>query len=345
MAGRRLVRVDQRRPDLRFPFPQRFAERLGGATVRQLRRRAKYLLIDLDTDEVLLIHLGMSGTLRIHRPDVTEPRPTAQLYHGVAGTEQRGGGTLGPHDHVVFDLDDATRIVFADHRRFGMMDLFPSILENENRHLTALGPEPLGNGFNEDHLNRILSGRSTPIKAALLDQRVVAGLGNIYVCEALFRAGISPRRLARTIPGRRAARLAPAVRDVLTDAIAAGGKPKLFSDEIRQPCSADNVGDAVAELCERDDLHGIFHWAGFERVSRYELGCRILRRFGLDEDLVESVSLKSDPEHADRPADLTLELGPLVSKMKTEPASLFEQMEGLKAPAHLYKWVREHGRL
>jgi len=135
------------------------------------------------------------------------------------------------------------------------------------------------------------------------------------------------------------------VHERLFAAWAEGKTVTLFNDELRQPVAATSIAELAVELAERPNLHGIFHWAGSERVSRYELGCRILRRFGLDEDLVESVSLKSDPEYADRPADLTLELGPLVSKMKTEPASLFEQMEGLKAPAHLYKWVREHGRL
>jgi len=135
------------------------------------------------------------------------------------------------------------------------------------------------------------------------------------------------------------------VHEKLLSAVADGKTPKLFTDEMRQPCSAANVAEAVAELCERNDLFGIFHWAGSDPVSRYDLGCRILRRFGLSESRVEGVALKDDPENADRPADLTLELAPLAPKMKTDPASLDEQMRELKAPAHLYKWIREHGTL
>lgn len=135
------------------------------------------------------------------------------------------------------------------------------------------------------------------------------------------------------------------VHEKLLAAIADGQKPRLFTDEIRQPCSAGNVAEAVVELCEREDLHGIFHWAGSERLSRYDLGCRILQRFGLDEDRLEAVSMRDDPGNENRPTDLTMELSPLAPKMKTLPASLQEQMEELKAPAHLYRWIREHGKL
>ncbi len=135
------------------------------------------------------------------------------------------------------------------------------------------------------------------------------------------------------------------VHEKLLGAVAEGRRPKLFGDEMRQPCSAGNVAEAVVELCERDDLLGIFHWAGSDRVSRYELGCRILRRFGLAEERIERVSLRDDPDFADRPADLTLELDPLAPKMKTSPASLQAQLAELKAPAHLHKWIRENGKL
>jgi len=224
MLGRRFTRVLQRRADLRFPFPKEFGTRLEGQQISGLRRRAKYLLIDLDGGETLIVHLGMSGRITVHPPK----RPgiaTARMHH-PAPTHMTGDANsdgLETHDHVVFDLDDRTRIVFNDHRRFGMMDLAATSNLENYKFFTRLGPEPLGNGFSETHLDRVLAGKSTPIKAALLDQRVVAGLGNIYVCEALHRSGISPRRLARTIPGKRATRLVPAIRDVLRDAIAAGG--------------------------------------------------------------------------------------------------------------------------
>ncbi|ACJ00418.1 bifunctional DNA-formamidopyrimidine glycosylase/DNA-(apurinic or apyrimidinic site) lyase [Rhodospirillum centenum] len=212
IAGRVLVRVAQYRPDLRFPLPERFAARLTGLRVAGLFRRAKYLLIRLEGSAegplVWLVHLGMSGTLVVRRGPPGPP---------------------GPHDHLVFETDPPPGeaqgwvVTYNDVRRFGFMDLFPEALLDSHPMLACLGPEPLGNGFDAEELSRRLAGKITPIKAALLDQTVVAGLGNIYVCESLFRAGISPRRLAHTVAGRRAGRLVPAIRDVLTEAIAAGG--------------------------------------------------------------------------------------------------------------------------
>lgn len=202
MEGRRLARVTQRRADLRFPLPKRFAERLTGRAVERIRRRAKYILIHLDGGLVLLAHLGMSGSMVVRE--------------GPAGPP-------GPHDHIIFELDDGHVITFNDARRFGSMDLVEEAHLPRHKLLAELGPEPLGNEFNEAVLSERLAGRSTPIKAALLDQTVVAGLGNIYVCEALFRSGISPRRLAASVAGARSAKLVPAIRDVLTEAIAAGG--------------------------------------------------------------------------------------------------------------------------
>ena len=234
LVGRRFLRVEQRRPDLRFPFPERFVARLEGAEVRTVGRRAKYLLMALSSGESLLAHLGMSGRMTILPPTsehVTQC-PTATYHHAVPADAQSAittqAGSPPPigeqiHDHVVFHLDDGARIVFSDHRRFGYMDLVDTATQENCRHLARLGPEPLGNAFSARHLDRALAGKTTPIKAALLDQRVVAGLGNIYVCEALFRSGISPRRLAKSIPGVRAARLVPAIREVLLDAIDAGG--------------------------------------------------------------------------------------------------------------------------
>ncbi|MBI1386486.1 MAG: bifunctional DNA-formamidopyrimidine glycosylase/DNA-(apurinic or apyrimidinic site) lyase [Rhizobiales bacterium] len=227
LVGRRFVRVEQRRPDLRFPFPPAFAERLSGARIDRLWRRAKYMLAALDTGEVLLVHLGMSGRMLVEPPGSPERLATVALYHGplddgLGGTSGNAGHEAR-HDHVVFHMDDGWRITFNDHRRFGMMDLFSKHDMDRQRFLAPLGPEPLGNAFSPETLGAALAGRATPIKAALLDQRIVAGLGNIYVSEALFRAAISPRRLSRTIPGRRAERLVPAIREVLEAAIAAGG--------------------------------------------------------------------------------------------------------------------------
>ncbi|MGF1660399.1 MAG: bifunctional DNA-formamidopyrimidine glycosylase/DNA-(apurinic or apyrimidinic site) lyase [Rubrimonas sp.] len=213
LEGRVLSRVIQRRPDLRWPLPDRFAERLTGRRVSALRRRSKYLLLDLDgpapAPETLIAHLGMSGRL---------------LIGGAAlGAFAHNAGAVGAHDHVVFETDDGARVTFNDARRFGAMDLWPTADLAAHRWLAGLGPEPLGPDFHAQALGAALAGRRTPIKAALLDQRTVAGLGNIYVCEALHRAGISPRRIADGIGPARVARLAQAIRETLEAAIAAGG--------------------------------------------------------------------------------------------------------------------------
>ena len=201
MTGRHIVRAELRRPDLRRPFPPMLAQRLEGARIGELSRRGKYILIELDDSGLLLLHLGMSG------------RITA-------------GGNNAPdekHDHVVLTLDDGTVVRFNDPRRFGTLDYLPRSEIDAHPLLAGMGPEPLEPGFDGAYLDRKLAGKMTPIKAALLDQKIVAGLGNIYVCEALYRAGISPRRLAATVTGARAARLAAAVREVLEEAITAGG--------------------------------------------------------------------------------------------------------------------------
>jgi len=219
LEGRRIAHVTQRRPDLRFPLPKRFAERLTGRHISRLDRRAKYILVHLDAtanvaEEVLIMHLGMSGRFTIHRPDGASA--PGRFHHGMPGSER--------HDHIVFDMEDGTRVVYADHRRFGFMDLVPEVALAASPHLAAIGPEPLGNAFSGPVLAERLAGRRAPIKAALLDQRTVAGLGNIYVSEALFRAGLSPRRIAASVATPlRSARLAAAIRDVLEEAIAAGG--------------------------------------------------------------------------------------------------------------------------
>ena len=219
MEGRVIAAARARRPDLRWPLPPRMAERLTGARVIVLRRRSKYILADLSTDESLLIHLGMSGRMLISGPGAAADagaRMAPGLFHHAHPAPQK-------HDHVILDMEGGARITFNDARRFGAMDLVPTATAGAHPLLAALGPEPLGNGFDEPYLIAALRGRATPIKAALLDQRLVAGLGNIYVCEALFRAGIAPWRKAGRISAARVARLVPVIRAVLTEAIAAGG--------------------------------------------------------------------------------------------------------------------------
>ncbi len=209
LAGRMIARAEVRRAGLRFPFPPDMAARLTGRRVEALSRRAKFLLAALDSGETLLIHLGMSGRLLI------EGAETATLHHARAVPSR--------HDHVVLHMQDGTRITFNDARRFGVMDLWPTDRLQEHPMLARLGPEPLGNGFHAKALAAALAGRRAPVKTALLDQRVVAGLGNIYVCEALWRAGIHPKRAAGRIGNQRVAALVRAIRAVLEEAIDSGG--------------------------------------------------------------------------------------------------------------------------
>ena len=213
MEGRTILRADVRRADLRWPFPPRMAERLTGARVVRLGRRSKYLLAQLDRDETLILHLGMSGRMLIAGPAGTA-MPGAFHHHHPAPEK---------HDHVVFDMEDGSRVTFNDARRFGAMDLVATDQLDAHPLIAVLGPEPFDNAFSDAYLAGRLKGRATPIKSALLDQRIVAGLGNIYVCEALWRAGISPMRQARDITPRQIATLTRVIRDVLNDAIAAGG--------------------------------------------------------------------------------------------------------------------------
>lgn len=209
MAGAVIARAAVNRPDLRWPFPDRMAERLRDRRVLGLRRRSKYILADLDSDETLLIHLGMSGRMLISGD------PLGRFVHAHPAAQK--------HDHVVLDMANGARITFNDPRRFGAMDLVATDAAETHPLLRNLGPEPLGNGFDGPYLAAALKGRMTPVKSALLDQRIVAGLGNIYVCEALFRARISPLRKAGRISSARAAALVPVIREVLADAIEAGG--------------------------------------------------------------------------------------------------------------------------
>jgi formamidopyrimidine-DNA glycosylase len=215
MEGARFAKVEVRRGDLRWPLPKDFAKRLTGATVTGLGRRAKYLTADMSTGDVLIMHLGMSGSFRIEGD--------------IPGQFRHDRSKIAAHDHIVFHMSSGAVITFNDPRRFGSMKLTPRAkLEDEPR-LKGLGPEPLGNDFDATMLAQACAGKKTSLKAALLDQRIVAGLGNIYVCEALFLAHLSPKRQASTIadrngkPNARAGALVDAIKAVLHDAIKAGG--------------------------------------------------------------------------------------------------------------------------
>lgn len=216
MEGKRFDKVEVRRGDLRWPLPRGFAQKLHGKLVEGLGRRAKYLLADLSSGDVLLMHLGMSGSFRVGKNSTP-----GTYYH------ERSKSTA--HDHIVFHMSNGTTVTFNDPRRFGSMKLVPRARLDQEPLLRALGPEPLGNEFDAAMLAKACAGKKTSLKAALSDQRVVAGLGNIYVCEALFRARLSPKRRASTIAGRngrpneRAERLVEAIKAVLKDAIEAGG--------------------------------------------------------------------------------------------------------------------------
>lgn len=220
MKDARFTLVEQRRPDLRFPFPDQFAQRLQGRTVTALTRRAKYLVADMDGDDLLVMHLGMSGRFLIENG--SDDRDSPGHFHA-----ETGGNSA--HDHVVFHLSNGARITYNDTRRFGFMLLVPVAERLTHAVFRHVGIEPLGNELGAETLARLFAGKRAPLKAALLDQRLIAGLGNIYVCEALHRSGLSPERAAGSIvtpdgrPTDDARRLATAIRDVLTDAIAAGG--------------------------------------------------------------------------------------------------------------------------
>ena len=246
LEGRRLKRVIARRGDLRFPLPAKFAERLTGRRVEKLTRRAKYILAHLDGGEVLIMHLGMSGRFSI------EGAKVGKFVHATP--------EAGKHDHIVFETDQGARVTFTDHRRFGMMDLFQASETATYKYLAALGPEPLSDAFSPAVLDKALKGKRTPIKAALLDQRIVAGLGNIYVSEALFRAGISPKRIASTIPGERSRKLVPEVKAVLRAAIKAGGSTlrdyKKTSGELGYFLHSFAVYDRDGEKCPRKGCGG-----------------------------------------------------------------------------------------
>jgi len=257
LEGKRIARVSQRRANLRYPFPANFAERLTGRRILSLTRRAKYILMHIEGGEVLIVHLGMSGRFTIHVPLKAPKKPGVFHYDVPEGAPAAGEGK---HDHMIFDMEGGTRIVYCDHRRFGFMDLVGEGLLEDNKHLAKLGPEPLGNEFSAATLAENFKGRKTPVKSALLDQATVAGLGNIYVCEALFRSGISPERAAADISRERLERLTRVIRDVLSEAIEAGGST------LRDYAQADGelgyfqhrfqVYDREGEVCSKPKCGG-----------------------------------------------------------------------------------------
>jgi formamidopyrimidine-DNA glycosylase len=242
MSGARFTRVTVRRPDLRIPFPRRFAARLTGETVLSVTRRAKYLAAELSSGETLLMHLGMSGSFRVERPGTGKARtPRAQ----------------GKHDHVVFEMSNGAVVTFTDPRRFGFMDLLTPRQVAAHPALSTLGPEPLSDAFDATALARASKGKKTSLKAALLDQRVVAGLGNIYVVEALHRAGLSPMRPASILatasgkPRPSAHRLAKEIKQVLLEAIERKRNPSYRANRFRvydredEPCGTRGCGGRI----------------------------------------------------------------------------------------------------
>ena len=223
LEGRRILGVEQRRKDLRFPFPKDFSKRLAGRRVLSLTRRAKYILAAIEGGDCLLIHLGMTGRFTV-LDAVAKAQNLGEFYF----EEAAGDNGDGPHDHVIFSLEGGARVVYTDPRRFGLMDLFPEAAAAAHKLLKNIGVEPLGNELHAAYLAERFKGKAAPLKAALLDQRIIAGLGNIYVSEALHRSALSPRRKAGTLvrksgPDPRLETLVRHIRDILREAIAAGG--------------------------------------------------------------------------------------------------------------------------
>ena len=256
MEGQRFAKVEVRRGDLRWPLPKDFARRLTGNTVTGIGRRAKYLLADLSSGDVLLMHLGMSGSFHVFR----EKDRQLGRYH-----RQREKHVA--HDHIVFHMSSGATVTFNDPRRFGYMKIIARKGIEDEPLLEGLGPEPLGNEFDADMLARSCANKKTSLKAALLDQRVVAGLGNIYVCEALFRAHLSPRRLAATLATKKgettehARRLVDEIHDVLNQAIKAGGSSlrdhRQTSGELGYFQHSFQVYDREGEKCQSKGCGGI----------------------------------------------------------------------------------------
>ena len=259
MEGARLSKVVLNRPDLRFPFPKGFEEKLQGASVKHLGRRAKYLLMHLDNSYVAIMHLGMSGSFRVEVGDGFDMPGAFYLPRSEAKA----------HDHVIFDLvgqQGSATVIYNDPRRFGFMDIVHSDGLETSKHFQGMGIEPTSNQLNGDAISTLFKDRQTPLKAALLDQKLIAGLGNIYVCEALWRAGLSPRRKARTIARKdgkateRSETLARHIRDVIAQAIEAGGSSlrdhRQANGELGYFQHRFNVYDQEGKPCAKESCEG-----------------------------------------------------------------------------------------
>lgn len=259
LVGRRILRVEQRRPDLRFPFPERFAERLKDVGVEALRRRAKYLLADLSSGEVLVMHLGMSGRFRVE----------AGRQSAEPGSFYYDAPPAPAHDHVVFTVSDGARVTYNDARRFGFMSLYDGATIETSPPFAAMGVEPLGPDLSGETLARLFRGRKTALKAALLDQRLIAGLGNIYVCEALHRARLSPEAPAGSIvtatgrPKAKAHVLSDVIKAVLEEAVLHGGSTLRDHAQVDGTAGAMQerfrVYDREGEACTGPGCRGIVH--------------------------------------------------------------------------------------
>lgn len=277
LVGKQLAKLEQRRPDLRFPLPERFAERMAGRTIIDLSRRSKYLLARLDDGQVLIMHLGMTGRFTVSAPTAA---------HGKLGHFVHAAGGDGVHDHVVFHLADGVSVTYNDARRFGFMLLVEGVALLDHPIMRNLGIEPLGNELSDAYLAARATGARRDLKAFLMDQRVIAGLGNIYVCEALFRAGLSPRRQAATLADRkgrplpRATALVTAIRDVLRDALAAGGSTlrdyRLADGSLGYFQHSFAVYGQEGEPCSRQGCRGMVR--RFTQAGRSTFACPVCQR-------------------------------------------------------------------
>lgn len=254
IEGHRLTRVKTNRGDLRIPFPDGFERRLTGRRVFKLGRRAKYLLAELEGNETLVMHLGMSGRMSVYAAG--KQRKLGQYVYDPAPNEAGNG----LHDHVIIETDAPARIVFNDHRRFGLMTIIGTDVLSSHRLFKGLGAEPLSDEFDSAYLTKAFKGKKTSIKAALLDQRVIAGIGNIYACEALFRAGISPKRKAASVSAEKRKALVTAIKAVLADAIRAGGSSlrdhKRVDGELGEFQHHFTVYDREGKPCPRRGCRG-----------------------------------------------------------------------------------------
>ena len=266
MKNQLIAKADVNRPDLRWPFPSNMADRLTGSRVLGLWRRSKYILIDLDSNETLIVHLGMSGRMLVSG---------IQLGHFFIDHP-----TTEKHDHVVFHMENNVRVTFNDARRFGMMDLAATAAVDQHKLLASLGPEPLGNSFDEPYLVSALLGKNAPIKSVLLDQRIIAGLGNIYACEVLYRAKISPMCRAGDLSKSHIGKVVRIVREVLEEAILAGGSSlkdyRQTGGELGYFQHNFQVYNREDLCCFRDGCNGVIKRAN--QAGRSSFYCPICQR-------------------------------------------------------------------